>query len=205
MVVLLDGAFEDDGVEVTIGFLDGFFVITEIGFLVLVLVIGAGLLVLEAAVTVGLTAEGVVVRSLLTTDWNVVNSCISSGDVVLSAGTSFLMFIGLAVDAGANGTVIVVVGLLEDGRLDVVEAIVEPVPLFLSSLCCCWTVVVVVVGSLVESVAKTVVPGVVGFLLLSTPEDTLIISKLLVLEVAAEAVVVFWLVTGEAVELEVGL
>lgn len=201
MVVLLDGAFEDD---VTIGFLDGFFVITEIGFLVLVLVIGAGLLVLEAAVTVGLTAEGVVVRSLLTTDWNVVNSCISSGDVVLSAGTSFLMFIGLAVDAGANGTVIVVVGLLEDGRLDVVEAIVEPVPLFLSSFCCCWTVVVVV-GSLVESVAKTVVPGVVGFLLLSTPEDTLIISKLLVLGVAAEAVVVFWLVAGEAVELEVGL
>lgn len=113
------------------------------------------------------------------------------------------MFIGLAVDAGANGTVIVVVGLLEDGRLDVVEAIVEPVPLFLSSFCCCWTVVVV--GSLVESVAKTVVPGVVGFLLLSTPEETLIISKLLVLEVAAEAVVVFWLVTGEAVELEVGL
>lgn len=204
MVVLLDGAFEDDGVEVTIGFLDGFFVITEIGFLVLVVLIGAGLLVLEAAVTVGLTAEGVVVRSLLTTDWNVVNSCISSGDVVLSAGTSFLMFIGLAVDAGANGTVIVVVGLLEDGRLDVVEAIVEPVPLFLSSFCCCWTVVVVVVGSLVESVAKTVVPGVVGFLLLSTPEETLIISKLLVLGVAAEAVV-FWLVAGEAVELEVGL
>lgn len=197
MVVLLGGAFEDDGVEVTIGFLDGFFVITGMGFLVLVLFIGAGLLVVEAAVAVGLTAEGVVVLSLLTTDWNVVNSCISSGDVVLSAGTSFLMCIGLPVDAVANGTVVVVVGLLEDGRLDVVEAIVEPVPLFLSSFCCCccWTVV----GSLVESVAKTVVPGVVGFLLLSTPEETLIISKLLVLEVAAETVV-FWLV-----ELEVGL
>lgn len=182
--------------------MDGFFVITGMGFLVLVLLIGAGLLVVEAAVAVGLTAEGVVVLSLLTTDWNVVNSCISSGDVVLSAGTSFLMFIGLPVDAVANGTVVVVVGLLEDGRLDVVEAIVEPVPLFLSSFCCCccWTVV----GSLVESVAKTVVPGVVGFLLLSTPEETLIISKLPVLEVAAEAVV-FWLVAGEAVELEVGL
>lgn len=39
VVVLLDGAFEDDGVEVTIGFLDGFFVITEIGFLVLVVLV----------------------------------------------------------------------------------------------------------------------------------------------------------------------
>lgn len=38
VVVLLDGAFVD-GVEVTIGFLDGFFVITEIGFLVLVVLV----------------------------------------------------------------------------------------------------------------------------------------------------------------------
>lgn len=188
VVVVLDGVAA--AAEVTIGDLVGFFVdITVVGFLIVVIVDdgeeGVGLLVLVLIVVVIITAAGVVVLSLLTTDWNVVNSCISTEDDV--EGTSFLeLFDGVevaAASADGNGTLLVVLGLEEeDGRLEVVE----PVPLVLSF----WLalVAVVVTGNFVESVAKTVVSGlVVGFLLwlLSTPEVTLIISK-------SVPAVIFW-------------
>lgn len=189
-VVVFDGVAEA-ATEVTIGDLVGFFVdITVVGFLIVLIVDdgeeGVGLLVLVLSVVVIITAAGVVVRSLLTTDWNVVNSCISTEDDV--EGTSFLeLFDGVevaAASADGNGTLIVVLGLdeEEDGRLEVVE----PVPSVLSFLIA--LVAVVETGNFVESVAKTVVSGlVVGFLLwlLSTPEVTLIISK-------SVPAVIFW-------------
>lgn len=131
-------------VELTFGVFAGFFVITGTGFLVLVVVLG-GLRLLLLLVVTG--AAGVVVLTLFT-DWNVVNSSISTDDVV----SSFFCSGGdCVVVAAGNGTRIVV-GLLEDGRLDEEVAVVavegvEPV-----AVLSFWA------GSRVESVAKTVVP-----------------------------------------------
>lgn len=130
-------------VALTLGVFAGFFGITGTGFLVLVVVLGGLRLLLLLVVT---SAAGVVVLTLFT-DWNVVNSSISTDDVV----SSFFCNGGdcVVVVAAGNGTRIVV-GLLEDGRLDeeaVVVAVdvdgVEPVA---------------VLSFWVESVAKTAVP-----------------------------------------------
>lgn len=165
------------------GFLTGFFVITDIGFLVAAVMIG-GRRVVEVVVVV--FVAGVVVFSLLT-DWNVVNSSKSTDVVVLSK--SFLSICTGAEDVG-NGNLLDV-GLLKDGRLEVVDE-AEPVDEDILSL---WEATTVV-GNLVESVAKTVVDGLdVGFLFRRTPEETLIISKLVLLEGAG--VVDLWLVVED--------
>lgn len=98
---------------------------------------------------------------------------------------------GNSVDAvDSNGTRD---GLLEDNVDADDDGEVATEPVVLSSLF--WSVVVEVDGNLVESVAKTVVPVPVleGFFSLllfrSTPEETLIISKV----VGEAAVVVLWL------------
>lgn len=187
-----DGTFAD--VDVTKGNFVGFLVITEIGLLGVVAV-GRLVVVLTAA------AGG----SLLT-DWNVVNSSISTDDVVSSGISSFLwsavcIVVAREDAAASNGTLAMVVGLLDgDGRCEVV----------LSSF---WTRTMD--GSLVESVAKTVVPVLIiglvfavldadGRLLpwflsvVRTPDETLIISKLVL--IGRDAVVVLWLVVVGTVD-----
>ena len=132
------------------------------------------------------------------TDWNVVNSSRSTGEVVTAASFLLLLCTGDEDDAvAANGTPVLLVDnglLLEAGE----EVVPEPVGV-VAVLSTLWALVVVI-GSFVESVAK----AVVGFLLLrSTPEETLIISKF-VLDVLAVVVglvfVGFGLWDGDNVE-----
>lgn len=149
--------------DVTMGVFVGFFVITDMGFLVLRDDAGGGgrrvLLLLVVCTEEDEVAAGVVVLTLFT-DWNVVNSSRSADDVVPS-----FFCTGAFVVADGNGTPIVV-GLLEDGRLDVEVAAavdedgdedgVEPVGV-LSFFLLLLPLPATVDGSLVESVAKIVV------------------------------------------------
>lgn len=165
-VVLRGGSFAEV-VLVTNGALVGRLVITEMGLRVVAVVVVGRLVVVITAVWSVLTV------------WNVVNS--SRSIVIIESWVEDED--GEPVDAAAavdsNGTLV-------DGLLEVV---VEEEPVVLSSSF--WTAAAVegeaMDGSLVESVAKTVVPVLIatpevvcdglGLVLTITPEEVLIISN----------------------------